>query len=446
MLRQSPPRTNTQRGAALLIFALVMTIAALSTVLAGLNSATQANQRNLITSNALAQAKEALIGYAASVPLNPARPGDLPCPDVDNDGDAENACGNASGSTGQNLRLGRLPWRTLGLPDLRDGNGERLWYVVSNKFKRNTRTTCTSPGMTGCLNSDTSGTITVRNSDGFIVANGTGSTGAIALIISAGGALTRQDGVVQIRDVANENTASNYLDIGQGEDNATFVDSNTDGFINGVVRDANNNIVVNDRVLAITADNLMPVLEQRVAGEVLICLSEYAAKPQNLGRYPWAVPLTPGIAPNYATDTSGIRFGRIADTFSATKTDSGNILDDSWTGNCNINPTTGWWPNWKEYVFFAVADAYKPEPSLPNCGGTGTCLTLEPPSSAANKQVIVFVAGPRLSGVEGGQPRISNINKGTITNYLEGENATAVDDKFSKITPSTIHNDHVLFH
>ena len=30
---------------------------------------------------------------------------------------------------------GRLPWKTLGLPDLRDGHGERLWYAVSTQLQ-----------------------------------------------------------------------------------------------------------------------------------------------------------------------------------------------------------------------------------------------------------------------------------------------------------------------
>lgn len=423
---------------------LVLSIAALSAFLVRLNSATLTAQRNQTTSDALAQAKDALIGYAASVPLNPARPGDLPCPDLNNDGNAENGCGNADGSTGQSLRLGRLPWKTLGLPDLRDGNGERLWYAVSNKFKNNTHTTCTPLVMSGCLNSDTFGTITVRDFNGAIAADGTGSTGAIALIISPGSALTRQDGVIQIRDVANENSADNYLDIGHGEDNAAFVDSTTDGFISGIVLDASNNILVNDRVLAITANNLMPVLEQRVAGEVLICLTEYAAKPQNQGRYPWAAPLNSGAPPSYS-DTSGKRFGRVPDTpFDATRSDSGNTMDDSWTA-CNINSISGWWPNWKEQVFYAVADAYKPDASPPSCGGTETCLVVTPPSAMANKQVAIVVAGRRLSGVAGGQPRLSDTEKGTITNYLEGENDTTADDIFTKLPSSTIFNDHVLF-
>jgi type II secretory pathway pseudopilin PulG len=451
MRRRVAPRTRSQRGAALLLFTLIFGIAALSAFLYRLNSATQATERDQITSDALGQAKDALIGYAASVPLTGTkRPGDLPCPDVNNDGIAEASCGNATGSTGQNLRLGRLPWKTLGLPDLRDGSGERLWYAVSNNFKNNTRTICTSPGMTGCLNSDTIGTITVRDSTGVIVNNGADSTAAIAVIIGPGSALKRQDGVNQVRDAANVNVPANYLDIGNGEDNAAFVDGGTDGFINGIAQDAANNLIVNDRVLAITADDLMPILGKRVAAEALICLTEYSTKPQNKGRYPWAAALNPAAAPSYA-DTSGNRFGRMPDTlFVATRSDSGNVMDDSWTGNCNINSTSGWWLNWKEHVFYAVADAYKPAATLPTCGGTGTCLVVNPPSATANKQVAVFVAGRRLSGVAGGQPRsdanpaISNLNKGTIANYLEGENATSVDDIFSSNTSSPIFNDHVL--
>ena len=42
----------------------------------------------------------------------------------------------------------------MGLDDLRDGDGERLWYAVSNNFKYNFRTACAAPGDPGCLNSD----------------------------------------------------------------------------------------------------------------------------------------------------------------------------------------------------------------------------------------------------------------------------------------------------
>src|SRR5262245_11131637 len=81
--------------------------------------ARDAQERERITAAALAQAKQALIGFAAGVTLGgAARPGDLPCPDQDNDGDADAvpACDTPA------LALGRFPWKTLGLPDLRDGD------------------------------------------------------------------------------------------------------------------------------------------------------------------------------------------------------------------------------------------------------------------------------------------------------------------------------------
>jgi len=434
--------SDASRGAALLVF-LFLVLAAFSTIIVTLLSKADLEAQKLnMTFEALAQAKEALIGYAASVQLNPGRPGDLPCPDNHPLGDPQE--GNPSAPCNGNS-LGRLPWKKLGLPDLRDGSGERLWYAVSVNFKNSSRTACTSPGQVGCLNSDTPGTITVRDSNGNIINNGTDSTGAIAVVIAPGESLTRQDSISQTRSSADANVAVNFLDVGNGEDNSSFINRNADGFINGIVRDAANNVVVNDRILAITANNLMPALEQRVAGEVLKCLTEYSSKLQNHGRYPWPVALNPGAALDFTNDTSGVRFGRIADTFGATKIDSGNTMDDSWTGDCNINATSGWWPNWKEHVFYAVADAYKPGLSQPGCGGTGTCFSVNPPSVTMDKQVAVFVAGRRLSGIPGAQPRTSNSDKSTVGNYLEDENATPFDESFSKKPFSAAFNDHVLY-
>ncbi|HET7401531.1 MAG TPA: hypothetical protein VFJ62_07105, partial [Usitatibacter sp.] len=82
-----------------------------------------ARERERESERALALAREALIAYAADHPINSSvGPGYLPCPDLDNDGWAESTCGSLSGDSGQEQRLGRLPWKTLGLPDLRDGH------------------------------------------------------------------------------------------------------------------------------------------------------------------------------------------------------------------------------------------------------------------------------------------------------------------------------------
>ncbi len=434
---------HKQRGAALMITLVIMVMGAATFLVSSLNNTALQTKRDEISADALAQAKEALISYAASVTLTPSgskRPGDLPCPDTNNDGLAEPSCGNASGSTGQNLRLGRLPWKTLGLPDLRDSSGERLWYAVSNNFKNNTRT--------ALLNSDTQGTITVFASAGNILYDGGASgTGAVAVIIAPGDILQRTDqSTPQDRSSAGINNPQNYLDIALGEDNANFVDgSPTNGFIQGRIKDNNGNIILNDQLLVITQDNIMRAIQKRVASEVKQCLNEYAKDPQNKGRYPWATKLDPANPVNY-TDSSNQLFGRIPDNpFDNTVNDSNDQMNDTWMGNCNINSSSGWWLNWKEVVFYGLSDAYKPvnpllAPAANACASTGACLSINPPSVTADKKFVVVVAGKKLPG----QVRTSNTDKGTLSNYLEAPNnggATA----FAQGAFSAIFNDTVVF-
>ncbi len=73
--------------------------------------------------------------------------------------------------------LGRLPYKTLGLDDIRDGSGERLWYAVSVNFKDDPRGAVP-------LNSDAPGTIAVLDSEGNVINNGQDMTGAIAVILA----------------------------------------------------------------------------------------------------------------------------------------------------------------------------------------------------------------------------------------------------------------------
>src|SRR5690606_23241172 len=131
------------------------------------------------------------------------------------------SCSKTGGTT-----LGRLPWKTLGLPDLRDGDGERLWYAVSENFKNNPRSNCDFPGQPTCLNSNTRGTITVYNRYGKAIHDATMQTGAIAVIIAPGAVLRRSGAASeQDRSSAGVNAAVNYLDTSGTEDNADFADN-----------------------------------------------------------------------------------------------------------------------------------------------------------------------------------------------------------------------------
>jgi type II secretory pathway pseudopilin PulG len=433
---------RSQRGAVFIVMLVIMVMGAATILVSSFSKATLQIERDKKTAEALALAKEALIGYATSVNLpDGGRLGDLPCPDRNNDGEAETSCGDAGGSN-QSRRLGRLPWKTLGLPDLRDGSGERLWYAVSNNFKNNTRTTCTSPGQPGCLNSDTKGTISIFAVDGSQQNDGGGSTGAVAVVIAPGSLLQRQDGYQQDRSSIGINTAKNYLDIatvgGNTEDNANFSDgSHSNGFIQGPIKDASGNIITNDQLLTITQDNIMQPIQKRVVAEVKRCLIEYAADPQNNGRYPWTTDPTTTDPVSY-DDHSNRLFGRVPDTpFNSTRNNSGYHMNDVWGADCNIQYGS-WWINWKEMVFFGIADAYKPKnpPSPATCG---TCLTVNPPSANADKQFVVIAAGKKLAGQSRG-----NSDHGTLSNYLEDGNANGATP-FEQRASSASFNDVVVF-
>lgn len=144
-----------QRGAALMVILLIAGVLAAFFAVRALNGAN--TERDKVTAAALAQAKDALLGYAATyrelrrdLGNNQEKPfGYLPCPDTNNDGIAEPACGVMDVSV-----IGRLPWRTLGLPPLRDSAGECLWYAVSGRAKNN-------PSTNAAMNWDTLGQLAV---------------------------------------------------------------------------------------------------------------------------------------------------------------------------------------------------------------------------------------------------------------------------------------------
>jgi hypothetical protein len=479
-LRSMSSRTYA-RGQAAVILLLLLVLGVVALVYGMATPAKESIERDKRTAAALAQAKEALLGFAAGIDLTAGgspRPGDLPCPDIDNDGTADTPCAGGA--------LGRLPWQRLGLPDLRDGDGERLWYAVSSNFKNNPRTACGTPGLTTCLNSDTRGTITVRSNTGAVINNGNdpwashNPSGVIAVIIAPRAVLRRQGAAgpqdrsctVGVNCDANERcttsppsltprcNALNYLDTVTGtEDNADFVDGSAiNGFINGDVL-AGGNVIVNDRILTITYADLMPLLEKRVAKEALNCLNAYASVPQNGGRYPWAVPVANW--PSFA-DQTGTQFGRLPDgPFSATLLGLGGSVTNlicsitpflcmfnGWPASCSLTAGT-WWTNWKEVVFYGVAVAYQPADSLlgvPPSGGCGNCLSINP-LPGANKRVTVIVAGKRLAAVGGGQPRASAADKSNPSNYAEDENnnAPAPANVYVQQSSTPTFNDVLLF-
>lgn len=113
-----------QRGATLLVLFVVLIVIAASVGAATLRQAASRESRSNREGRTLALAVEALRGRAFQQRCaNPALPADelLPCPDAA-------AAEGLAGASCAGLTRGWLPWRTLGLPPLRDASGTCLWY------------------------------------------------------------------------------------------------------------------------------------------------------------------------------------------------------------------------------------------------------------------------------------------------------------------------------
>ena len=235
--RISPPCSSRhQRGAALLLALLfvVLGLATLVTLRADSKGPEMEAERK--TALALAQAKEAIIGRAVinGIPTNSNQnPGALPCPDRDNDGDIDT--GGTSCITIPTPvtvlpgNTGRLPWRSLGMADLRDLAGERLWYIIAPEFvdKGTAINSTTMPSLRIAENGVT------RNVAGVVSAPGRPLAG---------------------QDRSAPNTLTNYI---EGYDDATKTLT---------VAPASANY--DDRIITITTRELFTVVTFRMAREL----------------------------------------------------------------------------------------------------------------------------------------------------------------------------------
>jgi hypothetical protein len=294
--------TRQQQHGGAFIVMLVIMILGISTVLIGaLSGVGQKAANNVKSGEVLLQARDALIAYAVS---DDNRPGELICPDVNNDG-VITASADLSGSNCVSL-IGRLPWKTLGIPDLRDASGERLWYALSDPFHANGTTT---------LNSDTSGTITITGT----------ATNVIAIVFAPNKALSTQSR----GDVNTPCTLpyasdpkcipTNYLESGIS---SPFQQLTQDDHEGGAY-------TYNDQLVYISHDHLMPLIEKRIAREVKACLDDYASDGSNIAhKYPWAAPVSDTTAYPARNGTYDVRFGRMPELVNRNTSSGGPLTPD----------------------------------------------------------------------------------------------------------------------
>ncbi|MBI4196060.1 MAG: hypothetical protein HY526_13395 [Betaproteobacteria bacterium] len=395
-------RQSVQRGQVLLAMLAILGIAAGALIYATVSPASLTIENEKKTAAALAQAKDALIGRAAA---DQNRPGSLPCPDlvtnipgtnIPNDGIADLLVGNECPSY-----IGRLPWRTLGLPDLRDSSGERLWYALSRTFR--------DDDSAQPINSDTAGELTVNSGSATL-------SGVIAVVLAPGGAAGSQ-----ARDAANQNTVAHYL---EGGNEIAGTTTFTAGAVSGSA---------NDRLLAVTSDALFPVVEMRVAREVRAFLAAYF---DINGYYPFAN----SYSDNSYGCTPLLTSGRIpqpgvplGQPISAT---CPGLAD--WQSPGPAQPPA-WFAanNWHRLTHYSMAPACGYPNSLGSCFGAGGLLTVQGmPVPNDDKRAVVIVTGRAFPG----QSRPC----ATPDDCLEDPENTNGDGVFVKPVLSPANNDRLV--
>ncbi len=260
---------STQRGVALIVFFLAL-------ILAGsifLYTHTSVDQGSIYTqqatSRSLAQAKQALIAYAVtyysrstsnSVP-HAGLHGLLPCPEEPgsiNEGTESSNCASVNASV-----LGRLPWKTLDIPPLKDASGECLWYAVSGPFFNNPRSPMT--------NDDTPGMFRLFDESGSLIQGDTPENRIAAVIIAPGPPLSGQnrlanDATSRCKVLHTNAQAAAYLDSHNGINNRLVDTNNADLYEDFITaRSMTENPDLNDQIITITAAEIFDAIKRNAS-------------------------------------------------------------------------------------------------------------------------------------------------------------------------------------
>ena len=341
MQKLNKPRLNNpvakQKGAALILMAFIIGLAAVAYVLHALDPARLRAAQDKKTMQTLNEAKQALIDWSVN---HPNTPGLMPYPDRNNDGnyDDRSDCYASNVNFNTIFTLGRLPLfkndpncvtadtiDTSGVhdtqvanglsEDFRDGAGERLWYEVSSNLLHDYKSSAAhSNGASPVINPSI-----INNPDPnypwFVVLDRNGvviSDRVAAVIIAPGAASGIQD---RTGGIANANQYLDKIVMADGTQYQNYgyqVPGTTpvqefiigDDFRVVAKNDStykNQSIELyyyNDKLVYITIDELMYALEKRVLQEAKDSLNKFKTAK---GYYPFAAGLGSATNPNQCT-------------------------------------------------------------------------------------------------------------------------------------------------
>lgn len=332
---------------------------------------------------ALSHAREALLGYAISYGENHAGQdhGYLPCPDTGNTGSTPpGACG-ARGLAA----IGRLPWRTLSLPQLHDGWGECLWYAVSGNIKNNPKPLA--------LNWDSPGQFRLWRSDGHALPAASPDGLAVALIFAPGPALGHQarshGGSAPCRSSGSLDEAAAFI---ESSDGLTAIA--TPDIRQGQIGDSTRN----DLIAWLGVDDIYDALRRR---------SDFAARIDRIGET---------AARHLALRLDGEEPER-SDFVGRHlyETPLGRLLTGRLPAAAELAipaPDDGTHDNWRDQFHVAL------------CKDGSACIDFidaAAPGSASCRAVLLF-GGERIREGEGRQQRTTPAQRDDVAQYLEGDN------------------------
>jgi hypothetical protein len=267
--------------------------------------------------------------------------------------------------------FGFVPYRTLGIAEPRDGDGTPLWYGVSNAYAGSVNL-----ALNQLRNSSLASPLFINN-----------NTNRIAFVVmSSGDALDSQN-----RGTISLATSAEFLE-GLNVNN-TFTDYSD-------LRDATHN----DQLLSVSEQLFWAEIEQRVLVDMAALVRQFRT---SCNRFPWAVPFT-------ATNTTGV-----------VNTYQGRLpISNEWgaSGACPTAPNfqPQWLrDHWGSIIYYALCKDTSPaNPPTTSCLNLGNSVTAKAILSAPGSPL------PSLSQNRGAL---------TLSNYLENENATPVDNIFKKL-------------
>jgi hypothetical protein len=321
--------------------------------------------------------------------------------------------------------IGRVPWKTLGIPEPKDAAGETLWYAIAGPFR--IFNVNSDP-----IHSDTKGNITVyQDSTASAI-----TTEAIAVLFAPGaaqGAQNRDTAATALcpttgTTIARNLCAANYLETTAGVNNS---------ITNGPFISALGSDTFNDKVMAITTADLMPIVEQRVAREVLKLLEDYRIATAAQGYNNAGTP--PGIYPWVDCSNGGADYGD-----NRGRIPFATALPVGWGSGVPATPILPNWltnqggtgQNWIWTIYYAVGRNYLEIPLDCTMCEVGQTYLSTDNGANYNKRVLIIMTGPAGASRPQGSIGSGICDQPQWAAYLEdSENNDLANDRF--VPPSS---------